>query len=164
MTPLCHTGVQKLHAHWKYHLALEFIQIRSAAWHHLACYSKATGSPQRRCLPWRYHRVTWITRSSLWCYSHLPSSDICIAQNNTCTFFIVTTSVVKDVTICVSTCAALFWRYSLPHRFKILLMVPVPRVTPVIHALSTCPRPSPGSLTMSCNISPEIWRSIVGPL
>ena len=44
-------------------------------------------------------------------------------------------------------------------RFKILLMAPC--VTLVIRAISTCRRPSRGRLTMSCNISPEIWRGVV---
>ena len=44
-------------------------------------------------------------------------------------------------------------------RFKNLLMAPC--VTPVIQAIPICRRASRDSLTMSCNISPEIWRGIV---
>ena len=45
-------------------------------------------------LPVTSSEVTWITWSPLWCSTHLPNSEIFIAQNNA--FFIATAYVVKD--------------------------------------------------------------------
>ena len=53
---------------------------------------------------------------------------------------------------------ALLRRSCLTH-YKILLRAPC--VTPIIRAISTCWSPLRESLTMICNISPEIWRGIV---
>ena len=48
----------------------------------------------RHCLPWRHHRVTWITCSPLWRSLNLRILKCLLSQNNT--FFKATASVVKD--------------------------------------------------------------------
>ena len=48
----------------------------------------------RCCLPWRHHRVTWITCSPLWRSLIHRILKSLLPQNNT--FFIATLSVVKD--------------------------------------------------------------------
>ena len=48
----------------------------------------------RCCLPWRHHRVTWITCSPLWRSLILRILKTLLPQNNT--FFMATASVVKD--------------------------------------------------------------------
>ena len=93
MIPPCHLGIQNLHMQWRYPSGSG---IYSQMVRHFPAASPpaAKRSTLRCCLPWRYHRVTWITCSSLWRSLIHRILKSLLPQNNT--FFIATVSVVKD--------------------------------------------------------------------
>ena len=94
MIPPCQLGIQKLHIHWKYPSGSGFIHTRSDTSRPLRHRQRNDRPSIRRCLPWRHHRVTWITWSSLWRFPHSPNSELFIAPEQY--IFIATVSVVKD--------------------------------------------------------------------
>ena len=78
MIPLCQLGIQKLHIHWKYPSGSGFIHTRSDTSKPLRHRQRNDRPSIRRCLPWRHHRVTWITWSPLWRFPHSPNSVILV--------------------------------------------------------------------------------------
>ena len=77
--PPCHLGIQKLHIHWRYPSGSGIYSHTAATSRPHRVDSEAIGAPLRCCLPWRHHRVTWITWLRLWRNSHLPNSKFFIA-------------------------------------------------------------------------------------
>ena len=72
----------------------EFIHTRSDISRSLRHWQRNDRPSIRRCLPWRHHKVTWVTWSPLW---HSLIHRILLSllpQNNT--FFIATSNVDKD--------------------------------------------------------------------
>ena len=57
----------------------EFIHTRSDTSRSLRHRQRSDRPSSRRCLPWRHHRVTWITWPPLWRSPHSPDSEIFIA-------------------------------------------------------------------------------------
>ena len=76
ITP-CQLGIQKLHLHWKYPSGSG---IYSHTVRHFPAASPSTAKrstvESTLFIPWRNHRVTWITWPPLWRSPHSPNSEI----------------------------------------------------------------------------------------